>query len=161
MSTKCTIAHGDSFHFYNEVLDDDHVHLELETDQFEAGHGRVRVAIPIHIWETIRPLGGARLDLVDKEDDELLAVVEERVDERTAAYQQALRESPDRAEFVGFFGCLLYGKADSPREDQIRRGMEHARQTRLRQREVKARIAALRGSSPDSWTPDVLSTDPI
>ena len=64
MSTKCTIAHDESFHFYHEVLDDDHVYLELRTTHFEAGYGRVMIPIPIHIWETIRHLGGVRLDLV-------------------------------------------------------------------------------------------------
>jgi hypothetical protein len=29
MSTKATIAYGDNFHFYHEVLDDNHVYLEL------------------------------------------------------------------------------------------------------------------------------------
>jgi hypothetical protein len=80
MSTKCTIAHGENFHFYHEVLDDEHVYLELETTQFEAGYRRVMLPIPIHIWETIRHLGGAQLDLADKQDDELLAMVETEVD---------------------------------------------------------------------------------
>ena len=30
MSTKSTIAYGTNFHFYHEVLDDNHVYLELE-----------------------------------------------------------------------------------------------------------------------------------
>jgi hypothetical protein len=24
MSTKCTISHGENFHFYHEIFDDDH-----------------------------------------------------------------------------------------------------------------------------------------
>jgi hypothetical protein len=39
--------------------------------------------------------------------------------------------------------------------------MEHVRQERLRQREVKARIAALRKLPPALRPPDVLGTDPI
>ena len=46
MSTKSTIAHGPGFHFYHEVLDEDHVYLELETTSFEAGYGRVMLPIP-------------------------------------------------------------------------------------------------------------------
>ena len=76
MSTKCTIAHDASFHFYQEMLDDDHVYLELRTTQFEARYGHVVIPIPVHIWETIRPLGGVRLLLVDKDDSELLAMVD-------------------------------------------------------------------------------------
>jgi hypothetical protein len=154
MSTKCTISHGEDFHFYHEVLDDDHVYLELDTTHFEAGYGRVMLPIPIHIWETIRHLGGARLDLVDKADDSLLTMVERDVDQRIADYQQALSESRDRAGFVALFGCLPYGTADSPRDDQIHRGMEYFQRERQRQLEVKARIAALRKADPTSGASD-------
>lgn len=154
MSTKCTITHGESFHFYSEIFDDDHVYLELDTTHFEAGYGRVMLPIPIHIWETIRHLGGARLELVDEEDDGLLTMVERDVDQRIAEYQQALSESPDRAGFIALFGCLPYGTADSPRADQIRRGMEYFRRERQRQRELKARIAALRKTGPTSAVSD-------
>ena len=51
---------------------------------------------------------------------------------------------------AGFFGALLYGTADSPRDDQIRKGMEYFRQERRRQREVKARIDALRSAQRKS-----------
>jgi hypothetical protein len=153
MSTKCTIAHGENFHFYHEVLDDDHVYLELDTTHFEAGYGRVMVPIPIHIWETIRHLGGARLDLVDKLDDELVAMVHSEVDQRIAEYRQAARDHPDRATFASFIGCLPYGKADTQRVDQIRKGLEYFRRERQRQREVRARIAAGRKNLPTSGVP--------
>lgn len=145
MSTKCTIAHGENFHFYHEVLDDDHVYLELETTQFEARYGRVMLPIPIHIWESIRHLGGAQMDLADKQDNELLATVESEVDQRIAEYQQATRQEPDRAGLLSFIGCLPYGGADSPRADQIHRGMEYFQHKRQRQREVRSLIAAIRG----------------
>lgn len=143
MSTKCTIAHGENFHFYHEALDDDHVYLELETTHFEAGYRRVMLPIPIHIWETIRHLGGAQLDLADKQDDELLAMVESEVDQRIAEYQQAARERPDRAALVSFIGSLSYGRANLPRVDQIHKGMEYFRHKRQRQREVRSLIAAV------------------
>jgi hypothetical protein len=84
MSTKSTIASSDNFHFYHEVFDDDHVYLRLDTTHFEAGYGSVMVRIPIHIWETIRHLAGMEFDLLDKEDDDLLAMVESNVDQRLA-----------------------------------------------------------------------------
>ena len=143
MSTKATIAHGDNFHFYHEVLDDDHVYLRMQTTQYEAGYGSVTVQIPIHIWETIRHLGGARLDLVDKTDADLLATVQADVDSRIVDYQKALRERPDRASWFRLLGCLPYGGADSPREEQIEKGMEYFRHERQHQREIKAAILAL------------------
>ncbi|HEX8998788.1 MAG TPA: hypothetical protein VGB07_02745 [Blastocatellia bacterium] len=144
MSTKSTIAYGDNFHFYHEACDDDHVYLELEGMEFEAGHGRVMVSIPMHIWETIRPLGGARLELVNHTDEDLLAMVEADVDERIARYEELLRENADRAGFASLCGLFVYGGADDPREEQIKSGMEHHRRERERQRTTLAAIKELR-----------------
>ena len=148
MSTKSTIASGDNFHFYHEAFDGDHVYLRLETSCFEAGYGRVMVQIPIHIWETIRHLAGVELDLVDKEDEDLLAIVEGNVDQRLAKYQESLRTTPARTEFMSLVGFATYGSTDTPRESQIRRGIEHFQRERQRQREVKVRIAALQKNNP-------------
>jgi len=143
MSTKSSIAYGDNFHLYHEVWDDDHVYLELETTHFEAGYGRVMVPIPIHIWEVIRHLGGAQLDLVEKTDEELLATVVTNVDERIAKYQEALREHPDRVGLISFIGGMVYGSAKQPREEQIESGMEFYRKERQRQQELQTAIAKL------------------
>lgn len=144
MSTKSTIAYGDNFHFYHEACDDDHVYLELEATEFEASPGRVMVSIPISIWETIRPLGGARLELVNHTDEDLLAMVEADVDERIVCHEKLLRENPDRAGFASLCGLFVYGGADDPREEQIKSGMEHYRRERERQRTVLAAIKELR-----------------
>ncbi len=152
MSTKCTIAHGENFHFYHEVLDDEHVYLELKTTHFEAGYCRVMLPIPIHIWEAIRHLGGAQLDLADKQDDELLAMVENEVDQRIAEYQQGA----NRARLVSLIS-LPYGKADLPRTDQIHQGMDYFRDRRQRQREVSSLIAEIRKRAPTPGT----SGDPV
>jgi hypothetical protein len=146
MSTKSTIAYGNNFHFYHEVLDDNHVYLELEGMEFEAGYGRVMVSIPIHIWEVIRHLGEARLDLVNHTDEDLLKMVEDYVDERITECQEALRQDPDRASWFKFIGCLPYGGADEPREEQIKNGMEYYRRERRRQREVYEAIVKLRAA---------------
>jgi hypothetical protein len=144
MSTKSTIAHSNNFHFYHECFDDNHVYLELEGMEFEAGYNRVMVSIPIHIWETIRHLGAARLDLVNYSDEDLLAMVEAKVDERIAEYQEALRTNPNVAGWIRFSGSLLYGGADKPREEQIKSGMDFYRRERQRQREVHEAIIKLR-----------------
>jgi hypothetical protein len=49
MSTKATIAHGSNFHFYHEALDYNHMYLELEGMEFEAGYGWVMASIPIPV----------------------------------------------------------------------------------------------------------------
>lgn|GEM_PF-756513 len=150
MSTKSTIAHGPNFHFYHEVMDDDHVYLRLETTEFEAGYGRVMVPIPIHIWETIRHLGGAQLDLINYTDENLLVMVEKNVDERIAEYQDLLRNNPEQADFIGLCGSFVFGGADKPREEQVKNGMEHFRQERAHQREIHAAILKLRESQGPS-----------
>jgi hypothetical protein len=144
MSTRATIAHGNNFHFYHECFDDNHVYLELEGMEFEAGYNRVMVSIPIHIRETIRHLGAARLDLVNYTDEDLLALIEANVDERIAEYQEAHRTNPNFAGWIRFSGSLLYGGADKPREEQIKSGMDYYHRERQRQREVHEAIIRLR-----------------
>lgn len=151
MSTKSTIAWGEDFHLYREVFDDDHVYLQLDTTHSEAGCGRVMIPIPIHIWETVRHLGGARLDLVELLDEDLLAKVRKDVDERIAEYQAAL-ERPGRAGLLAIIGSIVYGTADKPRDEQIQRGMEYFRHQRQRQRDIQARITMLRGAVRESET---------
>lgn len=80
MSIK-TLACGDTFHFYKEILDEQNVYLKLsETSE------QITIAIPIHIWEVIRHFGAPDLSLIDKSDEELLAIVEKYVDERIERY---------------------------------------------------------------------------
>ena len=56
MSTKASIAYGDDFHFYTEVLENDCVYLEMSgyAIEFEAGPKHVMVRIPAHVWGKIR-----------------------------------------------------------------------------------------------------------
>ncbi len=137
MSTKSTLAYGDSFHFYEEVLDEHYVYLELQGVNYEAGYNRVMVPIPIHIWEVIRKYGAPDLSLVDKTDEELLAKVEKYVDERIKEYEQ------NPSALNNYFGSLAYGAASDPRSEQIQRGIEYYQVRRRDQQEIKAAINAL------------------
>ena len=58
MSTKCTIAHGTNFHFYEECFDPDRVYFRLEgaaaTVELHVEDRRlVTVGIDIAIWRQI------------------------------------------------------------------------------------------------------------
>lgn len=141
MSTKATIAHGKNFHFYHEALDDRYVYLELEDVPFEASYNRVMVPIPTHIWEVIRKHPGVDLSLVDKTDDELRSQVERSVDERIAEYSQL--DNQKRKGLFRIFGSLTYGEVDSPREQQVERGVNHFMELRERQRQIKRAIEEL------------------
>lgn len=148
MSTKCTLAHGETFHFYREVLDDNNVYLQLETTQYEATRGRVTVQVPIHIWETIRHVGGPSLNLIDKSDADLLAMVQADVDRRVEEFRRVMREHPGHAGWARLIGCLIYGGADSPRAEQIEKGLEYYRHERQRQKKLTAAIMALQVKHP-------------
>jgi hypothetical protein len=141
MSTKATIAHGPMFHFYHEVFDDDHVYLELEQVQFEAGSGHVMVPIPVHVWEVIRHYSGIDLSLAEKTDEELLTEVVRAVDERIADYAAAQGQA---RTLVTLSGILVYGSAETSRDEQIEAGMRYYLAKRDHQRRVIAAVDELR-----------------
>ena len=141
MTVKATLAYGKNFHFYHEALDNNHVYLELEDVSYNAGYRRVMVAVPIDVWEVIRALGAAKLDLADVSDEELLRLTEERVDARIAEYERVKGASPEQAMRIRFSDSLEFGMADEAREKQILRGVEYYRIERERQREVSVRMS--------------------
>ena len=118
----------------------------MRTTHFEAGYSHVCVPIPVHLWETIRHLGGARLDLVQCTDEQLARMVEEEVDRRSAEYLVAERERAGGGGLVRIADSLAYGFADDPRAEQMERGLAYFTAERKRQREVQAAISALRAS---------------
>jgi hypothetical protein len=144
MSTKATIAYGPNFHFYHEAFDDDHVYLELEGTQFEAGYNRVMVLIPVHIWEVIRQYSGVDLSFAEKTDEDLQQYVEQEVNDRIKRYQEAQENAKG---LVGLFGSLAYGAADEPREKQIGEGLAHFTKVREHQRQIKEAIVELEGQN--------------
>lgn len=143
MSTKSTLAHDDTFHFYRDVMDEDHVYIELRTTRFEVTHGCVTLALPLPVWETIRHLGAADLSLVDKTDEDLLRMIEIEVDRRIADYL-ARHPSHPGAGLARYAGSLAYGPADSPRHEQIQHGLEYVSEQRQQQRELRDAIDAIR-----------------
>jgi hypothetical protein len=141
MTVKATLAYGRGFHFYQEGLNSNYVYLELEDAPYDAGYRRVMVAIPVDVWEVIRTLGQARLDLVDLSDDDLLTMAEKRVDERRVSYERFCTSDPERAEVLRFENSIIFGAADEERGRQVMRGMEYYRTERERQRGIAARMA--------------------
>lgn len=142
MSTKATIAYDKNFHLYEEMGDPNHIYFELETNNYEAGYGRVMIPIPVHIWEVIREFPGVRLELASLSDAQLREKVEKEVSERT----QRWKEAKKRGEKISFVlsWSPAYGEASNPRAKQIRKGLGHYRQQRKWEREVKAAIEKLR-----------------
>lgn len=141
MTVKTTLAYGRNFHFYHEGMDNNHVYLELEDVAYDAGYRRVMVAIPIDVWEVVRALGAASLDLADASDDELIRLVEESVDARIADYKRVAETDAGKAGWLKFSESVKFGPADAMREQQLLRGIDYYRTERERQREIVARIA--------------------
>ena len=141
MSTKCTIAYGKNFHFYHEVLDDNFVYLQLEGVQFEASYNQVTVTIPVHIWEVIRQYEGIDLSWAERTDEEIKDHVEKEVDARIKKYQEAENES--EKNMISLCGSLTFGRADEPRQEQIKRGIEEYLGLKKHQQQVKKAIQQL------------------
>lgn len=140
MSTRSTLAHGPGFHLYHDLIDRDHVYLEIEGTKVETDYGRTTVPIPMHIWEVIRCYQGIDLQLADKTDDELRQHVERELDERLAWYGQ-LDEKGKRMAAIA--GSVTWGFADQPRGVQLTRGLESFTRLREHQRQVQQAIAEL------------------
>lgn len=141
MTMKTTLAYGRNFHFYQEGLSNNYVYLELEDVPYDAGYRRVMVAIPIDVWEAVRHLGAARLDLGEASDLELLELVEKLVERRISEYERARLASPEQAELHRFDNSIIFGAKDDGREQQIARGLEYYKIERERQRSIIERIA--------------------
>ena len=140
MSTKSTIAYGPTFHLYHEALDDNYVYLELEQVQFEASYNLVMVPIPVHIWEVIRQYPGIDFSWAEKSDQDILDYVTQSVDDRIREYEET---EENRKGLISFFGCLAFGTADEPRDEQIKKGVTFYQDLRTHQQQVKASIEEL------------------
>ena len=150
MSTKATVAYGKNFHLYKECLDEDFIYLEIEGVQFEASYGRVMMPIPIHIWEVIRQYEGVDLSWADATEEEIVRYVEQRVDERIQEYQQA--ENDKNKRLITLAGSIPYGMADTPRGQQIERGIGYFQNLKEHQLQVKSAITALKQENQDPST---------
>ncbi|UYM16309.1 hypothetical protein [Endozoicomonas euniceicola] len=137
MSTKCSLAYGDGFHLYEEILDDDFIYLSLDNVEFEASQNSVMVRIPLPVWECIRQFSNARFDLVDLDSEMLMARVIKEVDER-------IEEHYTRGNKYAYVsGFLSFGKPDEPRDQQIKKRLEYYLEEQDRQRLMKKKLDQL------------------
>lgn len=139
MSTKSSIAHGDNFHFYHEIFDEEFVYLRLEGVEFEATNSEVTVQIPMDVWEVIRQHRGIEFDLADKTDEELKKHAEKDISERLEHYEQALSKGRS-ATFAAFANSFIFGDVTAPRHKQIKNNFQFYCQQRARQQEIIARM---------------------
>jgi len=141
MSTKATVAYGPNFHLYQEGSDENFIYLSLEGVSFEATYNRVTVPIPVHIWEVIRQYSGTDLSWAEQTDEEIESYVEQSVNERILAYEQA--ENEQNRGLIALCGSLVYGTADSPRQEQLEQGVAYFKRLREHQQQIKQAIETL------------------
>lgn len=143
MSTKCSVSYGDNHHLYNECFDDENIYLSLKNCPFEVSNGGIMVSIPLYIWETIRHKGAPDLSKADLTDDQLLQIVETEVDRRIKEYQGAV-DNDKLGSWLNFCGSFIFGGASTPREEQVKLGMEYSISERARQKAIKDKVEGLR-----------------
>jgi hypothetical protein len=140
MSTKSTLRYGPTFHLYEEAFDSDNVYLSIKTKEFELSNGAVTVAIPAAIWEVIRQARFAETDMANMTLKELHAYVEQEVDLRIDNFQKA----PASKKLIhSLAGSMCYGGPDTPRADQIARGLDYHQSLRKQQFKIQRAIKAL------------------
>lgn len=145
MSTKSSIAFGEDFHLYQDLLDEEHVCLRLEHVDFESTQDGVTVKIPLHVWEFLRSFPGADLSDAHKTDEDIDHEAAVRVDERLAKCDAAGNDSALSVLQLG--GSLVMGSIDLPRDLQVANYVQYHRRLRERQRAVLDRIDTLKRSS--------------
>jgi len=132
MSTKSTLAHGETFHLYSEVGDDYSVFLEIDFDEltdFSVTTDAIKLGIPADIWKIISAYPGNDLDWANKSISEINQYVTEVVDGRLKSY----KENNDK--MVALSGLLVFGDIQDTREEQISRGVDYY--IKKREEEIK------------------------
>lgn len=146
MSTKQTILHGSSFHFYREYFDEEAVHLECSgwdgSFEFSNGQATATIRFPLQVWEAIRSYSQMEelAENANRTDEQIATVVEETVSSRRERSEGLIR----------VFGSLIYGAADDPVETQIEKGIAYYKQKRERARKLLEEIDRFKQSDRSS-----------
>ncbi len=141
MSTKCSIAHGDEFHLYNECWEDDCVYLRLNTLRgLTVEEGQVTLRIPIHVWECVRQHPGTSLRLATMTTAQVRAEVEKETDALIRDYATARKDHKTTKQYLGF---MKDWGANKSRHEQVATALKKRLAERARQRRIVARVAKL------------------
>lgn len=146
MSTKATLAYGEGFHLYDEMLDTDgavYLTLDGEGVLFEADPGSVTVRIPLHVWEHIRHRGGFHPHYHAMDDAALLRHCTREVDERIANWEKS-----NKSGLAALCGSAVYGLPSDPREQQIDQGLAWMTKRRAEEQAILAKVQALATKDP-------------
>jgi hypothetical protein len=136
MSTKSSIIWGPDFHLYTEAYDRNSIYLTLPDTAVERDDGDAEIAIPLPVWECIRHYTSADFTWADRSDEQISEYVKSSVDSRIA--------DTDKHPLMRICGAAAYGLADSPRDEQIEKGIKFYQTLRAEQQELREAIALVR-----------------
>lgn len=141
MSTKNYMAYGPNFQLYSELFDESWVYLELKNTEFEASANRVKVAIPIFVWEAIRFHTAIDFSKVNSTDEELAEEAKQLVADYLSPKNNDLR-------YLGL-SSIHYGEANLSNEDRVQYVLSNFRIERDHQVKLKNEIDALKLTKSD------------
>lgn len=136
MSTKNYMAYGPNFQLYSDLFDESWVYLELKNTEFEASANRVKVAIPIAVWEAIRFHTVIDFSKVNSTDEELAEEAKQLVADYLSPKNNDLR-------YLGF-SSIHYGEANLSNEDRVQYVLSNFKIERDHQIKLKNEIDALK-----------------
>lgn len=149
MSTKSSIAYGETFHLYKECFDEDGVFLQLDNVQFEATPTSVTVKIPLHVWEYIRAFEATDLCSAHLSDEQIECSATERVDARLARAASANTGAKPHLSgtLIGLGGAFTMGDVSLPRQEQIANLVAHLKKQRAQKQAILDRVVSLSSKS--------------
>ena len=132
MSTKISLFYKDELHLYTEALDDDTIFLKVTKEG-------VKVTLELTMADFARIAGTFEMGSLEKQaaitDEDILSYCVREVDRR-----MSLDGLPK------FGGIGVYGRADAPRETQIKNGVDFFTARRNQLRSMLEQIKSSRGS---------------
>ena len=102
----------------------------------------------MHIWEVIRQYEGTDLSWASRTDEEIAQYVEQEVDKRIQKLKEAENEKSKR--LIALLGSMPYGMADTPRQQQIEKGIAYFESLREHQLQIKQAIEELKQINKNS-----------
>lgn len=152
MSTKSTIQHGDNYHLYREVMEDDGVYLHLSNATFTTcSSSGVTVKIPAHIFNVLLRAQPIALPYAGWTDAQLRQHAVRKVRQRIKEYQLCLRNAKKKGisdttrhcGWIAFCGSFVYGDITRSEKAQVATAMRYFRCERDRQTVITSKVAEL------------------
>ena len=138
MSTRSTLAYGEGFHLFHDLVDTDFfVHLSLDNVEFTVSPGNVTVKIPVAIWEFLRTIPTITLEYADMTDEDILWRVKSEVAVRI---HMAEEEGSQQKSWILSRSSLVFGDIKDPEEEQIKSGLAYFHHMRGMQQGIASKL---------------------